>query len=236
MERDSNASPILQGQKSCIRKIIGTKEAIGTAPKSDRCGIEINISLSEGVKTQTLLVPGEYHGKTISEDVIKSFRWPETTRILDEHDGREIGHAMLHLSNSTVEFVYRLDEEIDNAGWSASMDVKLDKNTGEVLEITNLDHIALTRTPTVTQAKMRLSEEEQKMSDKEIKDLKELVKSTTEVVESMRLELSEIKKQLEKNNSLKEPQRPLHERLDLSLGETPTVEEIVRAGLDAGVF
>jgi hypothetical protein len=174
-------------------------------------------------------VPGQYKGKTISGALILSTPWPDTVPIRDEHDGREIGRALLRLSNSSLTFIYDLDEDIENAGWSAAMDVRLDQKTGEVVEITKLDHIALTRSPTVAAAKMRLSEEESKMTQDNGEDLKGLV-------EALRLELSEIKKTLEEKKTPEEPQRPLHERLDLSLGETPTIEEIVRAGLDVGVF
>ena len=174
-------------------------------------------------------MPGEYKGKTISGALILSTPWPDTVPIRDEHDGREIGRALLRLSNSSLTFIYDLDEDIENAGWSAAMDVKLDKKTGEIVEITKLDHIALTRSPTVAAAQMRLSEEESNMSDKEIK-------AVVDTVELMRIELSAIKKTLEERKTPEEPPKPLHERLNLSLGETPTIEEIVRAGLDVGVF
>lgn len=136
---------------------------------------------------------------------------------------------MLDLSNDSLDFIYILNEDIEKEGWSASMDIVFDKSTNQVIEIKNLDHIALTRTPTVGAAKMRLSEAEIMAEKAEIDELKQLV-------ETIRLELSEIKKKEEEQTPPKEPERTGIEKLELSLGDEPNISDIVRLGLDAGVL
>ena len=176
-----------------------------------------------------MLTPGNFQGKTFSLEVIQNTDWPDVVPILNEHGGKEIGKAMLDMSESSLDFVYILNEDIEKEGWSASMDVTFDKDTLEITEITNLDHIALTHNPTVDAAKMRLSEDKKMAENKEFDDLKQLV-------EDYRLELSEIKKKMEEQKPPEKTEQVGIEKLELSLGDEPSISDIVRFGLDAGVL
>ena len=90
------------------------------------------ICLQKKSKTQTLLVPGNYHGIGVTKKSINEFQFPEKVGIVLGHDDDDhhvkatvIGEATILQKNDLIEFTYELTDQdilLDSySGWSAHL-------------------------------------------------------------------------------------------------------------------